>query len=163
MWRLIVNTPYDRVATLLRLTLAIVIFPHGAQKAMGWFGGPGFSGTLDMFRAGFGIPASLAVLVVLAEFLGSLFLFIGLFARVASLGIGIVMLVATFLVHLPNGFFMNWAGTQAGEGFEFHLLALGISLAVLIRGAGAYSIDHALTASKEREVGYFNTAVPRPI
>ena len=133
------------VPLVLRLALAAVIFPHGAQKALGWFGGPGFKGTLEFFRKS-GIPAPLAVLAIAAEFLGPLGLAAGLFTRLAAFGIASVMIVAIALVHRQHGFFMNWYGTQAGHGFEYHLLALGLAVALIVGGAGAWSLD-ALVAS----------------
>jgi putative oxidoreductase len=132
---------------ILRLTLAIVIFPHGAQKALGWFGGGGFSGTVDFFSSQLGIPAAIAVLVIAAEFLGSLGLLFGFLTRICALGIGAVMLGAIFMVHLPNGFFMNWYGQEGvGQGYEFHLLAIGIALALLVTGGGAASVDKAMAS-----------------
>jgi putative oxidoreductase len=50
-----------------------------------------------------------------------------------------------FMVHLQNGFFMNWFGNQKGEGYDYHLLAIAIAAALLLRGAGAFSVDRALT------------------
>lgn len=126
---------------VLRLALGIAMFPHGAQKVLGWFGGPGFSQALAMFTTKMHIPAPLALLVIVAEFFGALGLITGLLTRVAALGILCDMLGAVILVHWPNGFFMNWTGKQAGEGFEYHLLAIGISLALIIRGAGRWSLD----------------------
>lgn len=128
------------VPLLLRLTLAAVMFPHGAQKALGWFGGAGLSGTLAYFR-GAGIPAPLAMLAIAAEFLGPVGLVTGLLTRVAALGIAVVMVVAIVTVHREHGFFMNWYGKQAGEGFEYHLLALGLAVALIVGGAGAWSLD----------------------
>lgn len=128
---------------LLRLLLALVFFPHGAQKMLGWFGGNGFSGTMQFFT-GQGIPAPLAFLAIAAEFFGSIGLLVGLLTRVAAFGIGVVMLVAIATVHIQNGFFMNWAGNQKGEGFEFHILVLAIVVALLIEGAGRWSIDLAI-------------------
>jgi len=136
----------DRVTTLLRITLAVVMFPHGAQKMLGWFGGGGFSGSMDFFTHQMGIPAIFAVLAILAEFAGSLGLLTGLATRVAAFGVAVNMLVAVVMVHGANGFFMNWAGTQKGEGFEYHLLAIGIAVALMIRGGGAYSADAAVVA-----------------
>jgi putative oxidoreductase len=133
------------VPLVLRLALATVMFPHGAQKALGWFGGPGLKGTLEFFRKS-GVPAPLAMLAIAAEFLGPLGLAVGLFTRVAALGIASVMIVAIVLVHRSHGLFMNWYGTQAGEGFEYHLLALGLAVALIVGGAGAWSLD-ALVAS----------------
>ena len=129
--------------TLARLTLGIVMFPHGAQKVLGWFGGYGFSGTMNFFTQQMHIPAVFAVLAIAAEFLGSLGLITGFLSRIAALGIAVNMLVAVKMVHAANGFFMNWMGDQKGEGFEYHLLALGLALIVLIYGAGNFSIDAA--------------------
>jgi putative oxidoreductase len=140
----LLETEDDVAALVSRLALGIVIFPHGAQKALGWFGGFGFSGTMGFFTETLGIPAVFAFLAILAEFAGSLGLIVGLLGRIAAFGIACNMVVATLLVHLPNGFFMNWSGQQAGEGFEFHLLAFGIALAIIIRGSGAMSVDRVL-------------------
>lgn len=140
----IVATDGDKGAALARLALGVVMFPHGAQKVLGWFGGYGFSGTLGFFTSKMGIPAPLAVLAMLTELLGALALISGAVARVAALGIAVVMVTAVALVHLPNGFFMNWYGTAPGEGFEYHLLAIGLAAVVLVKGAGAWSIDGKL-------------------
>jgi putative oxidoreductase len=148
--RILKTDSNDRVATLLRVTLGLVMFPHGAQKALGWFGGYGFSGTMGFFTQQMGIPAFFAFLAILAEFAGSLGLITGLLTRVGALGIASVMAVAVLTSHLSNGFFMNWYGNQKGEGFEYHLLALGIALAVMIRGGGAYSADAKLSVTQEK-------------
>jgi putative oxidoreductase len=146
----ILNTQSDdRIATLLRLTLGIVMFPHGAQKVLGWFGGYGFSGTMGFFTQQMGIPAVFAFLAILAEFAGSLGLMTGLLTRVSAFGIAVVMVVAAS-VHMGNGFFMNWNGNQAGEGFEYHILALSMAIALLIRGGGAFSIDTFLSSKRQR-------------
>lgn len=126
---------------ILRLTLGGVMLPHGAQKLLGWFGGYGFAGTMGMFTDKMGIPAVLAFLVILAESFGSLGLIVGFLTRIAAFGIAWVMVGAIFLVHVPHGFFMNWFGQQAGEGFEYHLLAIGICLALLLSGGGKWSVD----------------------
>ena len=128
-----------------RIVLAFVMFPHGAQKLFGWFGGYGYQATLDAMRSGVGIPKPLVVLVMLAESLGSLGLFFGAFARVAALGISAVMIGAILLVHRHVGFFMNWTGEQGGEGLEYHLLALALSLPLMVWGAGRLSIDGVLS------------------
>jgi len=137
------------VSLVARLTLGLVMFPHGAQKALGWFGGPGFSGTMNMFTEHMHIPALFALLAIAAEFAGSIGLIVGFFSRVSGFGIAVTMLVAAFMVHAPNGFFMNWAGNQKGEGFEYHLLAIGLALVVIISGAGKWSIDRFLTGRLE--------------
>jgi putative oxidoreductase len=138
----------DSAAPLLaRLTLGLIMFPHGAQKALGWFGGYGFNGTMGFFTGTMHIPAVFAFLAIAAEFLGSLALLAGLFSRVAALGIASVMTVAILTTHAANGFFMNWFGNQKGEGFEYHLLALGLALIVIICGGGKASLD-ALISQK---------------
>jgi putative oxidoreductase len=144
----LLNTDRDYGVLILRLTLGIVFFPHGAQKLLGWFGGAGLSGTLDHFTQQMGLPLAVAALVIAAEFLGSLGLIVGFLTRIAALGIASVMAGAIFLVHLPFGFFMNWFGNKAGEGFEFHLLAIGIALALMIRGGGAASLDLLLSRKR---------------
>jgi putative oxidoreductase len=131
---------------IVRLALGLVMLPHGMQKALGLFGGPGFSGTMAMFTSQ-GMPAALAFLVILGESAGSLGLIVGFLSRIAGFGISCIMLGAIAMVHWQNGFFMNWAGKQAGEGFEYHILALGIALAVLVGGGGRASVDRAIVDS----------------
>ncbi len=135
------GTDNDWSSLVLRVMLGLVMFPHGAQKVLGWFGGHGLAGTLGFFTGTMGIPLALALLVIAAEFLGSLGLITGLLTRLSAFGIACVMLGAIFKVHLPNGFFMNWSGTQAGEGFEYHLLAIAIAVALLLKGGGKWSLD----------------------
>jgi putative oxidoreductase len=144
MWNALIRTDNDMIPLILRLFLGGVIFPHGAQKVFGWFGGGGFAGTLQQFTEGMGIPLILALLVIIAEFFGSLALITGLLTRLAAFGIAAVMVGAMILVHWENGFFMNWSGTQAGEGFEYHLLAIGIALALILKGGGKASLDREL-------------------
>jgi putative oxidoreductase len=144
MLRNLLRTTDDYAALLLRLALGAVVFPHGAQKVLGWFGGAGAAAAIAHMGK-LGIPAPLAVLDLAAEFAGPLALIIGLLGRVAAFGIAAALLVAALLVHARNGFFMNWSGQQAGEGFEYHLLGIAIAVAIMIRGSGAFSIDLALT------------------
>jgi putative oxidoreductase len=141
MFRSLLSTSGDFVPTVLRLVLGVVFFAHGAQKMLGWFGGYGFHGTMGFFTHGMHIPAPFAFLAVCAEFFGSLGLLVGFLTRIAAFGLICDMLVAVVLVHAHNGFFMNWAGTKHGEGFEYHLLALALLFAIIVRGAGALSID----------------------
>ena len=143
--QLLVKTNSGLAPLIARLALGLVMFPHGAQKALGWFGGYGFTGTMGFFTGTMHIPALFAFLAILAEFAGSLGLIVGLFSRVAAFGIASVMVVAILTVHVGNGFFMNWFGTQKGEGFEYHLLAIGLALVVVIQGAGALSLDGILS------------------
>jgi putative oxidoreductase len=144
MLRKLTATSDDPVMTILRLVLGVVFFFHGAQKVLGWFGGYGFSGTMNFFTHVMGIPAVFAFLAIAAEFLGSLGLILGFLARVAAGGIIVNMVVAVLMVHRANGIFMNWFGNQKGEGYEYHLLAIAIGLAVVIRGAGAFSVDRLI-------------------
>lgn len=138
------RTSSDVAPLVARLALGLVMFPHGAQKALGLFGGYGFSGTMGFFTGQMGIPAAFAALAIAAEFLGSLGLIFGALSRIAALGIAANMLVAIVMVHAKFGFFMNWFGAQAGEGIEYHLLAIGLALIVMVKGAGAWSFDGLL-------------------
>ena len=138
------KTDDDSASLILRVMLGVVFFPHGAQKVLGWFGGFGLEGTLGFFTQTMGLPLAVAALVIAAEFLGSLGLITGLLTRLAAFGILCVMTGAIFLVHLPNGFFMNWGGNQAGEGYEYHLLAIAIALALMFKGGGRWSLDRLI-------------------
>ena len=135
------ETPAEIYLTACRLILGGVMLAHASQKVFGWFGGPGFSATLDSFRNHLGIPLILATLAILAEFVGSIGLIVGFLGRAAAVCIIAVMVGAILLVHLDYGFFMNWTGTGRGEGFEYHLLAIGLALPLLAKGSGAYSVD----------------------
>src|SRR3979411_732458 len=145
MFHRVANTTNDYGITILRLVLGCVFFAHGGQKVLGWFGGYGFSGTMGFFTHQMGIPAPLAFLAIMAEFLGGLGLVFGFLTRIAAFGVFCNMLVAVFMVHGQFGFFANWTGQQKGEGIEYHLLAIAITLAIMIAGAGAMSVDAALS------------------
>ena len=144
MFRKLIATSNDFTYTIARLVLGVVFFAHGAQKMLGWFGGFGFTATMGFFTQ-MHIPAPLAFLAICAEFFGGLGLIVGLLSRVAAFGIAMNMLVAILMVHIHYGFFVNWDGQQKGEGFEYHLLAIALALVVMIKGAGALSIDRALS------------------
>jgi putative oxidoreductase len=136
----------DSIAsTILRITLGGVILPHGLQKTFGWFGGYGFRGTMGFFTDTLGIPWLVALLVIAAESIGALFLILGFATRLCSAAMIVVMLGAVFMAHLDYGFFMNWFGAQKGEGFEYHLLVIGMALTLTIAGAGRFSVDRAVT------------------
>ena len=145
MFGKLLSTKGDVAPLVLRIMLGIVFLPHGAQKVLGWFGGYGLEGTLNFFTQTIGIPLALAVLVITVEFLGALGLIVGLLTRVIAFGIACDMAGAIYFVHLNNGFFMNWSGKQTGEGFEFHLLAIAIAVALMITGSGKASLDSLLS------------------
>jgi putative oxidoreductase len=133
----------DWAPAAVRLTLAAVMLPHGAQKLLGWFGGGGFSATMDGMSQ-MGLPAAVVLFVILTESVGSLLLLAGLGTRFVALAFIGLMTGAIATVHAPNGFFMNWFGNQAGEGFEYHLLVIGMALALVIAGGGRLSIDRVI-------------------
>src|SRR5579864_5571447 len=151
MLKRILSTPDDKVLTVLRFVLGVVFFAHGSQKMLGWFGGYGFKGTMGFFTHNLHLPSVFAFLAISAEFFGGLGLIVGLLTRIAAFGITVNMLVAIFMVHWPNGFFMNWTGQQKGEGFEYHLLVLAITTALMIRGAGALSLDRVISGQLRGE------------
>ena len=138
-----ISTNDDAGLLIARTMLGIVMIPHGAQKLLGLFGGAGFGASMGYFTST-GIPAPVAFLVIMAESLGALALVLGFFGRFMAFGIGLDMLGAILIVHLPHGFFMNWYGAQAGEGFEYHLLAIALSLVIMIGGSGKLSMDRLL-------------------
>jgi len=140
----LLSTTDSVLPLILRLTLGIVIFPHGMQKLFGWFGGFGFKGTYGYFTKQAGLPGIIAFLVIIGESFGSVALILGLLTKFSAISIGIIMLGATLMVHKPHGFFINWMGAQKGEGMEFHLLAIGLSITLCVSGGGAYSIDSFL-------------------
>lgn len=146
MFRKLIATDNDTATTILRLVLGVVFFAHGAQKMLGWFGGYGFTGTMGFFTEMLHIPAVFAFPAIAAEFFGGLGLIFGLFTRVASLGVFCNMIVAIAMVHGRFGFWMNWTGAQKGEGYEYHLLLLAASAFLMIRGAGAASLDRLLSS-----------------
>lgn len=149
---MLLDTDRDIGLLIIRLTLGLVMFPHGTQKLLGWFGGYGFSGTMGFFTDQLGVPALPAFLVILAESLGALALIAGVVTRLAAFGIGASMIGAILMVHAPNGFFMNWYGVQAGEGFEYHLLVIGMALALIIRGGGLLAADRILAGNLKGEL-----------
>jgi len=134
---------------ILRVMLGVVMFPHGAQKLLGWFGGFGFSGTMGFFTGTMHLPWIVAFLVIIGESFGSLGLLLGFLTRFTAASFAVIMIGAIETVHWPNVFFMNWAGKQAGEGFEYHLLVIGMSLALLLAGGGKWSVDRAIAKAME--------------
>ena len=144
--KVLFQTDQSWVGLILRLTLGLVMFPHGAQKLLGWYGGFGFSGTMGFFTETMHLPWLIAFLVIIGESFGSVALLLGLLARFTAASLAVIMVGAIVTTHLPHGFFMNWFGKQAGEGYEYHLLVIGIGLALLITGAGKWSVDRLIAA-----------------
>ena len=144
---------------LQRIVLGLVILPHGAQKVLGWWGGYGWSGTIEGF-VGMGIPTALAVMVILGESLGALGLIAGLATRLAAFGVAATMIGAIVMVHWQHGFFMNWTGQAAGEGYEFHLLALALALPLIAKGAGRWSIDRLIAGARQKT--FVKARIERP-
>jgi|SRR5271165_869929 len=149
MLKTLTSTANDFTLTLLRLITGIVFFAHGAQLGLGWFGGYGYSATMGFFTQQLHIPAPLAFLAIAAQLLGGLGLIAGLLTRIAAFAIGFIMATAALMNHLPNGLFMNWYGSQKGEGFEYHLLVIAIAVTLVIRGGGALSLDRLITPSTD--------------
>jgi putative oxidoreductase len=141
----IFHSSNDWRGLILRLTLGLIIFPHGAQKALGWFGGYGFSGTMGFFTDTMNLPWLIAFMVIVIEFVGSISLIAGFASRIWSGWIIVLMLGIILTSHIDNGFFMNWFGNQKGEGYEYHLLIIGLSITTLINGSGKFSLDESLT------------------
>src|SRR5437868_5837426 len=152
MFRKLIATDNDSATTILRLVLGVIFFAHGAQKVLGWFGGYGFTGAMGFFTGVLHIPAAFAFLAIAAEFLGGLGLIFGLLTRVASFGVFCNMVVAVAMVHHQFGFWMNWTGAQKGEGYEYHLLLLAASAFLMIRGAGAASLDCLLSSPGDNRI-----------
>jgi len=138
------STEDNLTPLVIRVMLGVVMLPHGAQKALGMFGGGGFAATMKGMSQGMGIPSIVVLLIIASEFLGSIGLILGVATRFCAFGTFSIMTGAIFMVHLPNGFFMNWFGNQAGEGFEYHLLAIGMAVALMITGGGRWSLDRFL-------------------
>ncbi len=143
--RALFQTDDNWTGLILRLTLGLVMLPHGLQKLFGWLGGFGFDGTMGFFTQKMGMPWLIALLVIIGESFGSLALIAGFLTRFSAASLAVIMLGAITLVHLPHGFFMNWFGQQQGEGYEYHLLVIGIAAALVVSGGGKWSVDRELT------------------
>jgi putative oxidoreductase len=152
MIRKLIATNNDIATAILRLVLGVIFFAHGAQKMLGWFGGYGFTGTMGFFTGVMHIPAPFAFLAIAAEFFGGLGLIFGVLTRIAAFGIFSNMVVAVAMVHHQFGFFMNWTGAQKGEGYEYHLLILAATVFLMIRGAGAVSVDRLLSSPANNKI-----------
>lgn len=138
-------TKNDVAPLVLRVLLGILILPHCMQKLFGWFGGAGYHGTMGFFTGSMGFPAMLAFLYMLAEPLACLGLITGFLTRLAAFFIAVEMAMDVAMIHVSYGFFMNWNGDKGGEGIEYHLLVIAITIALMIRGGGKWSVDGALS------------------
>ncbi len=146
MKKIFITNPADNPALVARLALGIVVFPHGAQKLLGWFGGYGFEGTMGFLTGAAGLPSLIAVMVILIEFFGALFLIAGFATRLAALGVIANFTGVVISSHLNNGFFMNWyKQPDKGEGLEYFILLFGLAIVSLLAGGGRGSLDAALT------------------
>ncbi|MBE14754.1 MAG: hypothetical protein CL867_00740 [Cytophagaceae bacterium] len=134
--------------SIARLTLGLVIFPHGAQKLVGLFGGYGYSATIEMFTTQMGLPSLVAFSVIMIEFFGSISLILGLFSRFWTLSLAAMFTGIIITTQIEHGFFMNWYGNQAGEGYEYSLLVIGLALSVLLNGSGKWSIDSLISKTQ---------------
>lgn len=144
MLKKIFQTNDNSAATVLRIVLGLIIFPHGAQKLLGWFGGYGFAGTMNFFTNTVHLPWIIGFLVIIIEFFGSLMLIAGIATRPVAILMIINFIGVIISSHISNGFFINWNGSQQGEGYEYHLLVIGIALSLLVSGAGKLSLDRLL-------------------
>lgn len=143
MKKVLLTDPASWTALIARITLGITIFPHGAQKLLGWFGGHGFDGTMNYFTEVLGLPYLVALATILIEFFGSLFLIAGFLTRLVAFAI-FGLFIGVTAINLKNGFFMNWTGAQSGEGVEYFILLFGLTAISILLGAGKASIDALL-------------------
>jgi putative oxidoreductase len=139
MLHTIKNYKDDIGKLILRLTLGLVVLPHGAQKLLGMFGGNGFEKTMGFLTERAGLPWIIAFLVIFIEFFSALFVALGMFTRWAALSISVLFVGILFFAHFEHGFFMNWSGRGTGEGYEFHLLVIGLGLGIALLGAGKFA------------------------
>jgi putative oxidoreductase len=141
-----IATTSDPAATVGRVALALLLFPHGAQHALGWFGGYGFTGTFGWMTKTLGFPAPMAALAIVVELLAPLALIVGLGSRLAAAGL-FGLMIGALKTHASNGFFMNWFGAMptGSEGFEYHLVVMALAAVVMIKGGGRWSIDRWLS------------------
>lgn len=151
MKKLLSTNPKNSTALIARLALGIALFPHGAQKLLGWFGGYGFNGTMGFLTGGAELPWIVALLVILIEFFGALFLIFGFATRLAAFAVIVNFLGVVLTSHIHNGFFMNWSKQpNQGEGLEYFILLFGLAIISLIAGGGKASIDAAITRNSSK-------------
>lgn len=137
----IFNISESFASLAIRITLGVVVFPHGAQKLFGWFGGYGFSGTMEFFTDTMGLPWLIGFLVILLESIGAIALIAGFATRIMAVSYLLLALGIVFTSSIQHGFFMNWFGNQQGEGYEYFILWIGMAISLIVIGAGKYSVD----------------------
>lgn len=135
------GTHTDWVVGIARIVLGVIFFGHGAQKTLGWYGGQGLASSMRTFSEHLHLPSILAFLVIAGEFFSGIGLIVGLFSRIAALIIVLTMIGAIAMVHLRFGLFLDWFGSRKGHGIEYHLLVIALGLVVVVKGAGAFSLD----------------------
>ena len=140
--------PLSLAAFTLRILLGLVVFPHGAQKLFGWFGGYGFNGTMQYFTGTVGLPWLIGFLVIILESIGAIALIAGLGTRAIAAAHVLLAAGIAFTSHVQYGFFSNWFGNQKGEGYEYFLLWIGMALALLMIGGGQYAVERIIRTSK---------------
>ena len=134
--------------SIARLTLGLVIFPHGAQKLLGLFGGYGYTATMELFTSQMELPSFVAFSIIMIEFFGSISLILGLFSRFWALSLAGMFISIIYTTQLEHGFFMNWFGNQAGEGYEYSLLIIGLALSIIVNGSGKWSLDKLISTKQ---------------
>lgn len=145
------STTSNYAGTVLRVVLGLVLFAHGAQYMLGWFGGNGLKATLQFLTEAMALPWIVALAVICIQFFGAIALVLGMATRLTALAV-LGIFVGMISYHVQYGFYMNWSGTEAGEGFEFHLLVLAMCGALLLVGGGAWSLDRMIaTSSNEKK------------
>lgn len=130
---------------IVRLTLGIVILPHGLQFLFGWLGGSGFNGAMQYLTGYGGLPWIISLLVILLQSFGAVSILIGFAGRIMAFSTTILFIGMIVTSHLDHGFFMNWLGKQSGEGYEYHLLVIGLCINLLYTGSGSFSVDRFLS------------------
>jgi putative oxidoreductase len=158
----LVSTNVDWVVAIVRVVLGLIFFAHGAQKLLGWYGGPGFTSSMFTFTEHLHLPSTLAFLVIAGEFFGGVALIVGLFSRLAAFGIALTMVGAVATVHFRHGLFLNWFGDKEGHGYEYHLLAIALALVVIVKGAGAFSVDRLIFTHEAALEGSQQAAIQKP-
>jgi putative oxidoreductase len=148
MIKTLLQTDSDYVYTFLRIIAGIIVFPYGMQKLFGWsgapgFGAPGIKASLEQITAR-NIPKFIAWLIIIGQSFGSIALISGFVGRIAAGGLFIIF-TGALIVHLPDGWTLNWFGSKKGEGIEYFVLLLSLLLVIVVKGSGALSIDGWLT------------------